>query len=768
MRSAVRRLAKVLPSVVLGAALALTAVVPAAKAAPADGAPSWPEGQKTTVVDPSTITTWKGVAHEDTENIGRIWTDKTVSNDDVRLPGGIQPVIEKGQSDFLVGLSALSSTSNTTTTSSRPLDIVLVLDVSGSMDDGLGGGVVYSPTYAVSESFLAPAYYAKTEDGQYQKIDRIGAGIAGISFGHWELNGKEVFPKRSEGDSADGRIQFYQRTYETMSKIEGLKGAANQFITATAEKNGEITDKARQHRISIVKFAGEMRNTIGNNISRGRNYTQVVSDLKAYTPSTVSEATDTIDSLRTGGATSADYGLLQAQDVLNGRKAGNRVDELVGAREGAQKVVIFFTDGQPTYNNGFQDTVANNAIKTAQAMKAGGARVYSVGVFADANPGDTRGTFNAYMHGVSSNYPNAEAYSDLGSRAENSNYYKAATDADELNGIFQEISDEINKGTGLPTHTTEGMANKSGYITFTDELGAYMRVDGFRSLIFADKVFDPQSKTSNGLIDTYTYEGTGGNALYPNGNVKDIVVQVQRSEELAKGDIVTVKIPASLIPLRNFKVTTTEAGSTMEIGEAYPLRIFYGVSIKPEVHAAVMSGAADQALRDYIAGNTADGKTNFYSNFYDGRVIVEDGKRLGNTTASFEPSDANSFYYFTEDTPLYTDRECKIPLTKEPTAGEEYYYKRSYYKKGSAGQAEKAESIIKFRGVNFNRPEPYWSQAADGSYFIKKGAPRLTRVDSLTLTKESNVTGTATEVINPRWDNVDNPHMVNVSLGNNG
>lgn len=768
MRSAVRRLAKVLPSVVLGAALALTAVVPAAKAAPADGAPSWPVEQKTTVVDPSTITTWEGVAKDDTANIGRIWTDKTVSKTDVELPSGNEPAVKIGNSDFLVGLSALSSTSNTTTTSSRPLDIVLVLDVSGSMDDGLGGGFVYSPTYAVSESLFAPTYYAKTEDGKYQKIDRVGDSFTGLFFDHWELNGKEVLPKRSEGDSADGRIQFYQRTYETMSKIEGLKSAANQFITATAEKNGDIADKARQHRISIVKFAGEMRNTIGNNVSRGENYTQVVSDLTAYTPNTVSEATDTIDSLRTGGATSADYGMLQAQAVLDGRKAGNRVDKLVGAREGAQKVVIFFTDGQPTYNNGFQDTVANNAIKTAQAMKAGGARVYSVGVFADANPGDTRGAFNAYMHGVSSNYPNAEAYSDLGSRAENSNYYKAATDADELNGIFQEISDEINKGTGLPTHTTEGMANKSGYITFTDELGAYMRVDGFRSLIFADKVFDPQSKTSNGLIDTYTYEGTGGNALYPNGNVKDIVVQVQRSEELAKGDIVTVKIPASLIPLRNFKVTTTEAGSTMEIGEAYPLRIFYGVSIKPEVHAAVMSGAADQALRDYIAGNTADGKTNFYSNFYDGRVIVEDGKRLGNTTASFEPSDANSFYYFTEDTPLYTDRECKIPLTKEPTAGEEYYYKRSYYKKGSAGQAEKAESIIKFRGVNFNRPEPYWSQAADGSYFIKKGAPRLTRVDSLTLTKESNVTGTATEVINPRWDNVDNPHMVNVSLGNNG
>ena len=82
-------------------------------------------------------------------------------------------------------------------------------------------------------------------------------------------------------------------------------------------------------------------------------------------------------------------------------------------------------------------------------------------------------------------------------------------------------------------------------------------------------------------------------------------------------------------------------------------------------------------------------------------MIVEDGKRLGNTTASFVPSDANSFYYFTEDTPLYTDRECKQPLrTKEPTAGQAYYYKRSYYKKGSDGKSrEGLRAIIKFRGV---------------------------------------------------------------------
>ncbi len=101
----------------------------------------------------------------------------------------------------------------------------------------------------------------------------------------------------------------------------------------------------------------------------------------------------------------------------------------------------------------------------------------------------------------------------------------------------------------------------------------------------------------------------------------------------------------------------------------------------------------------------------------------------------------------------------------------------SYFIKKGAPRLTRVDSLTLTKESNVTgtatevinpRWEPYWSQAADGSYFIKKGAPRLTRVDSLTLTKESNVTGTATEVINPRWDNVDNPHMVNVNLGNNG
>lgn len=771
MRSAVRRLARVLPSAMLGAALALTAVAPAAKAAPADAEPTpWAAGDKTVVVDEPTITTWEGVAKDDTANVGRIWTDKSVFNEDVELLGGIESVIKKDDSDFLVGLSALSSTSNTitTTTSVQPLDIVLVLDVSGSMRDDITS-TTYEPAYSINEG-RTPTYYALQGDRYVAIVPKFNTTYFPFrqEFDHWELNGKTVSPKKS-ADDPEG-IQFYTQKITRTAKIDALKAAANGFIEATAEKNAGIADASKQHRISIVKFAGDNNDSIGNDTYRdGYNYSQIVTDLKAYDRTTVSGATAEINKINAGGATAADRGMAHAKAVLEGREASGSQDALGGARQDAKRVVIFFTDGEPNHQSGFDAEVANSAIRTSEALKNGGATVYSIGVFAEADPADTSKNFNAYMHGVSSNYPDASSYRTLGARAENSDYYKAATDADELNSIFQEISNEINSGTGTPTETIDGMANKSGYITFTDELGAYMQVDGFKTLIFADKEFSLQSKKTDGLVDTYAYEGTGGNALYPDGNVKDIVVQVKRSNDLAKGDIVTVKIPASLIPLRNFKVESNDGAANMGIDEAYPLRIFYGVSIKPGVRNAVLSGTADDALRAYIKNNSDEGgKTAFYSNLYDG-ANVEGNKLLGNTTATFVPSKVNSFYYFTEDTTLYTDDACANPLREKPESGKTYYYKRAHYKQNADGKtATKDWAITQFKGANFDALTTYWGKAPDGTYFIKAGSPRLTRIDALTLGKKENLTGTATEVINPRWDNINNPYEINVNLGNNG
>lgn len=733
----------------LGAALALTAVAPAAKAAPVDAEPTpWDAGDKTMVVDEPTITTWEGVAKDDTANVGRIWTDKSVFNEDAKLPGGIKPVIQKGGSDFLVGLSALSSTSNTitTTTSAQPLDIALVLDVSGSMGETIETATDHKPTYKIDEDDDSKSYYAKLPNGKFKKIDRITKGFIFERFDHWELDKKTVVPKKSE-DDPEG-IQFYTATVSRTTRLAALKNAAYGFIDSTAKANGAISNPEKQHRVSIVSFSSDA---------------SIVQSLTACTDGTKDGIKRAVGRLNRGGDTYPGKAMEKAATAF---RAAPRTD--------ARKVVVFFTDGNPAPagTNDFNADLADSGVTGSKRLKDDGATVYSIGIFEGADPSKDEATtnnrFNAYMHAMSSNYPEATAWNRLGSRAEKSDYYKAATDADELNSIFQEISNEINSGTGSPTQTTEGMANKSGYITFTDELGAYMQVDGFKSLILADRVFDPLPKKTEGLVDTYTYEGKGGNSLYPDGNVSDIIVQVKRSNDLAQGDIVTVKVPATLIPLRNFKVESNDGASSMGIAEAFPLRIFYGVSIKPGVRNAVLSGTADDALRAYIKNNSEGGKTAFYSNFYNGMIVAGD-KQLGNTTATFVPSKANSFYYFTEDTALYTDGACAQPLRTEPVSGETYYYKRAYYKQNADGKtATKDWAITQFKGANFDALTTYWGKAPDGTYFIKAGSPRLTRIDALTLGKKENLTGTATEVINPRWDNIDNPHEINVNLGNNG
>ena len=430
-------------------------------------------------VDPNTLQTWQPLAKDTTENIGRIWTDKTVSKEDMEFEGTNHKG-EIGDSQFLVALSALSSTSNTVTTSSKPLDIVLVLDVSGSMGDPLG--YVYNATYNVRTDGWT-TYYAKNDDGTYTEIKRV-TGIFG-RFDHWEFNGKEVNPKRSANDDTTGRIQFYTRYEDSSagSKMDALQIAANNFLTETAKQNDSISDPNKRHEISVVKFAGGKRQTYGNDTyNSGRyNYSQRLNQLTAYTSQTISSLTNTINSIDEGGATSADYGMQLAKSELD-----------ANGRQDAQQVIIFFTDGEPTYGSNFESTVANDAISASKALKDKKAIVYSIGVFADADPGNTStnqsNRFNAYMHGISSNYPAATAWNTLGTAAEELKYYKAASDADQLNQIFEDILTDVNTGSGFPTEITQGYEpNKGGYVTFDDQLGAYMQVDTFKSIFFAEQ-----------------------------------------------------------------------------------------------------------------------------------------------------------------------------------------------------------------------------------------------------------------------------------------
>lgn len=643
-----------------------------------------------TIADASTMGDWSGVIENTTENIGRIWTDKTVSTGDIGISGAMSATISKGDSDFITALSVLSSTSNIASTSTTPLDIVLVLDASGSMDDDMTGG----------------------------------------------------------------------------KRIDALKNAANAFIDEIATQNASISDTSKQHQVSIVKFAGKKSNKVGNDTYREEghvyNYSQVMKNMTACTNETKDAFKSQVDAIRPKGATRSDYGLQLAQE-----QGSNRAD--------AKKIVIFFTDGTPTSYSKFESEVASDAIAAAKTMKDAGASVYTIGIFNGANPSaDVNATTNEnkFMQAASSNYP-AAAYTytqgwwggewnwSFGDRAANSDFYKSASSASELSKIFEDISKEIVKGAGYPTDAREGFEMSDGYITFDDSLGSYMQVDAFKAIVVNNHVFSDVTKVPTDTADTYTFAGT----TELNGktaSLGNIVITVTKSSDVATGDKVQVKIPAGLIPLRNFNVN--ETAGTMTVSDTYPLRVFFASSIKPDALALVAN--PDEAMAKYIAANTEDGKVNFYANAFT------PGAALGDTVSSFNPSKGNAYYYFTHDTPIYADEACTQPVSRGAIGtGGTYYYQNHFFAMSDGGAAVSQTEVVSFPYGTAEQFSGAIAYDASGNAYFKAGTARLTYINELAKSKAENITGTATDVLNPKWNSETSTSAATTvipHLGNNG
>ena len=253
---------------------------------------------------------------------------------------------------------------------SVPLDITLVLDVSGSMDDPLSGGT---------------------------------------------------------------------------KRMDVLKDSVYQLIDEFSTKNTNIEDVSKQNRIAIVKFAGDKKNEVGNDTytSKGYRYnnTQVVSDYVAVQATNKDALKAKVNAIKAAGATNSQAAMELTKDLVNSSVNDTN-------RRYAKRVVIFVTDGVPTIQSSFDDDVANNAISTAKSIKEN-AFIYSIGLSADTDTtivgdnGDgnweTKEKFNAYLHGISSNYPNATDYKNLGNKLNGANYYRGVKSSDEARDTFAEI-----------------------------------------------------------------------------------------------------------------------------------------------------------------------------------------------------------------------------------------------------------------------------------------------------------------------------------------
>lgn len=697
----------------------------------------------------------------DTQDVGRVWTDKSVSSGDITLDakatGKDAIKIEKGDdSDFLIGLSAMSSAAKITGQVSRPLDIVLVLDVSGSMDEILTGNAyieVYSEDLDKSKTYYAyinRQYVEVRWSGEYNSWGYY----SGLIYTRYN----RIIPKMSASDSDENHVQLYTMK-QSEKKITALKNSVNNFLDSTQELNAGITDDTKKANISLVKFAGnENLNTGNEKDDNGYNYTQIVNDFSSDMDALKSK----VNSLSPSGMTRADFAMSRASALLNGKSA----------RKDAQKVVVFFTDGQPTSWDGFEDKIANAAIAKAYELETkSNTLIYTVGVFNGADPSDTKSDFNRYMNALSSNYPEATTYTNLGQRVSaDKQYYKAATNPKELNTIFENIiQDVIHMTADHPTEVDMGAGpDSSGYVTFEDPLGQYMEVKSMDSIIFGGKRYTKHKSETTGDTTKVTFtETSGGNALYPKANLDDIQITITKSKDLKTGDVVKVEIPAAMIPVKMYQVTIDKDGkATTTLTDTAPIRLFYNVKLKADVKEALSH--PDKALQDYIADNTQDGKVQFYANLWH----TENNEKIADVTSSFVPAKTNDFYYFQRDTILYTDKECTQPVKGDINKDATYYYTRTYYAQGST----KAQTrIVEIPGSSNLLLQGYSKEDQNhAGRYIPAGTPRATSLNGYKEEKKPNTSETASYVIDPDWEaymgdpKQQNSRTVSNRLGNNG
>lgn len=236
--------------------------------------------------------------------------------------------VEIGDSQFLVGLSARSSKSNVTEVKGKPLDIVLVLDMSYSMDPNrLSSGAV--ATYDIDPKNV---YYIKSGNSYTEvRFDDQKNQWGHGSGNRWQ----SVSPKKEP--TSDG-TQFYT------APLSALKNAVNGFATSIVEKNASIEEDDKKHQISIVTFADDARIDQGLIACNQSNYDNQIKN--------------EVNGLSARGATHSDEGLSQAKTVLE------------GARADSQKVVLFFTDGTPTATGtGFDTNIATKAYWLCQGTQ---------------------------------------------------------------------------------------------------------------------------------------------------------------------------------------------------------------------------------------------------------------------------------------------------------------------------------------------------------------------------------------------------------------
>lgn len=878
----------------MGALMALLSVLAVCVFAGAEIALANTDGATNYVADASTADAYKdifgmpGTAGPETISTrysGRVWADKSVSAGDSVTFSGVDEngsatthsLEKKYNGDFLVTYSAMATSQEITQLPKIPVDVVFVLDFSGSMNWGQRS----------QETVAGSDEYARSQSRLQAMVDSLNTTIATLVE-----------------DNPDNRIGIavFNGTASTLlnlTEARNINVPSGNYLQITKFDPYTSTSDKREAEATVHCNINN-RDAItagGTNIQAGMDLgmSMLTGSDSAYTyegttytriPNVVLMSDGAPTSF--SSATNATWyreedewpSSRQENGTLERNDNNNRfdVDSDTTTESGswwnslASDTIIGRGDtSNPHSADGFmalltasykKNQITANYRQKASENKAPNAdnaycRVYTIGFSTDQqtpamqemvdvvlNPESTALGANSNVDQVREvsqaweNYRNNRGtivHGELGNNAGNYAYrveiphndpnnpnslyyvdrYFAATNSDELNNAFQQITSAITDSAKIPTETTGGTQTPlhDGYITYTDPIGDYMEVKGITGLLFGNTTFvvsDQSNIQENGAtVITYTLntqtDGKGTDsvesALYSNQSVNNIIIRVSRDNTTGKQEL-TVQIPAALIPLRINYVTVQSDGTTVSskpeetyTNNVYPLRLVYEVGVASGVvdeDGSIVEGDGSwnnglgsfNGVDENYLTNHSDGSNSvyFYSNAYSGASQTNGGEpvTVGDATMTFTPADDNPFYFIQEDTPLYTGGTEGVlgqggelgnsVQADNVQAGTTYYFLIEYYEGLS-----KVQRVIGRDGSTLNG---FVEKNAEGQLCIREGSPRLGNLlDVVEANKdpEANQTGTAEASYYPTFvDDSDNPttdHQAGhfkVYLGNNG
>ena len=691
-------------------------------------------------------------AEDSTEYAGRVWTDKTVYTGDAVFTDGADKsiTVTKGENDFLVAYSALATSQSISGQTQVPIDVVFVIDLSGSMSNknsGMDNGksriantvaavnasieklmamnaytriavVGYSNT---AKTLLPLDHYEKRENSDFLSLDRQ------------EPSGQyAILTYNAVGSTGvkHGSIEVEGGTNTQVGVYEGMNLLATEK-SVTAEINGQT-----MNRVPSVILLSDGQATYssdsynwwgpGNNSGDGNGSGSYAGNgMKLMmTASYMKEAID------------RNYKVTNAAYKTTVYTVGMGITKLSGdAKELAQ------TSLNPAAHLNDNNDMANTIQEAWKSYSQGGRPQVKVG----------SGWFDYYTF----NHPSSNDITSI----EYVDRYYDADDAESVTDVFDDIVGNITISTPqAPTEVT-GDPAKDGYITYTDPIGQYMEVSDVKALIYAGEEFQQKETTTSGNTTTYVFGGKITSPIYGEQDVKNILIEVTKADDGM--ETLSVKIPAAAIPVR---INTVELDSDGKVEShtnngAYPIRVLY--TVKATTDNGVNIDTLEGVTQEYIAANTVEGKVRFYSNLYTGENLVNE-KTAGNATVEFKAASTNGYYIMQKNTPLYTGSDCTIRATANNVdSNEPVYFKNIYYE----GTDEKSQVVTRIR--NQFPDDAIVSDEAGIS--IKAGYPKFDNLSDFAEAKEPNTTATAAQYYAPTFVNT-NPqdgHFL-VYLGNNG